>query len=118
LTTPAKPGETIVIYGNGFGPTSTPLVSGSIAQSGTLSPFPVITIGGIQANVRFAGLKTAPGEFHFNVDVPANLADGDQPITATYNGVRTQDGALLTVRHWNNFVTSAPQAAVCRPHVF
>ena len=99
LTTPAKPGETIVIYGNGFGPTSTPVVSGAATQSGTLSPTPVITIGGIQANVRFAGLNTAPGEFQFNVDVPSNLADGDQPITATYNGVSTQAGALLTVQH-------------------
>src|SRR6516165_4028297 len=46
LTTPAKPGETVVLYGNGFGPTSTQLVSGSLLQSGTLSPAPVIKIGG------------------------------------------------------------------------
>jgi uncharacterized protein (TIGR03437 family) len=99
LTTPARPGETIVIYGNGFGQTSQPVVSGSIAQSGTLSPLPVITIGGIQANVRFAGLNLTPGEFQFNVDVPANLADGDQPVTATYNALTTQGGAVLTVQH-------------------
>jgi uncharacterized protein (TIGR03437 family) len=99
LTTPASPGETIVIYANGFGQTSTPVVSGSTTQSGTLSPLPVIMIGGIQANVRFAGLNVAPGEFQFNVDVPANVPDGDQPITATYNGVTTQVGALLAVRH-------------------
>jgi uncharacterized protein (TIGR03437 family) len=99
LTTPASPGETIVIYANGFGQTSTPVVSGSTTQSGTLSPLPVIMIGGIQANVRFAGLNVAPGEFQFNVDVPANVPDGDQPITATCNGVTTQVGALLAVRH-------------------
>jgi uncharacterized protein (TIGR03437 family) len=60
---------------------------------------PVITIGGIQANVRFAGLNGTPGEFQFNVDVPVNLTDGDQSITATYNAVATQVGALLTVHH-------------------
>jgi uncharacterized protein (TIGR03437 family) len=98
LTTPAKPGETIVIYGNGFGPTSTPVVSGAVSQSGSLSPMPVITIGGIRANVRFAGLNITPGEFQFNVDVPVNLTDGDQPITATYSGGSTQAGALLTVQ--------------------
>jgi uncharacterized protein (TIGR03437 family) len=86
LTTPAKPGETIVIYANGFGPTSTPVVSGAVSQSGSLSPMPAITIGGIQANVRFAGLNVTPGEFQFNVDVPVNLTDGDQPITATFSG--------------------------------
>ena len=60
---------------------------------------PVIRIGGIQANVRFAGLNTYPGEFQFNVDVPSNIADGDQPITATYDGVGTQSGAVLAVQH-------------------
>lgn len=88
-----------MIYGDGFGATSTPVVSGSETQSGTLSPLPVITIGGIQANVRFAGLNVAPGEFQFNVDVPLNVPNGEQPITATYTGLSTQAGVLLTVQH-------------------
>jgi uncharacterized protein (TIGR03437 family) len=79
---PAKPGETIVIYANGFGPTSVPVVSGSATQSGTLSPLPVIQIGGVTATVQFAGL-VAPGQFQFNVVIPASLANGDQPITAS-----------------------------------
>ena len=54
-TTPAAPGETIVLYGLGFGPTSSAIVAGSATQSGTLSPLPTITIGGIAATVRFAG---------------------------------------------------------------
>jgi uncharacterized protein (TIGR03437 family) len=99
LTTPAQPGETIVIYGNGFGPVSTPVLSGAASQSGTLSPSPVITIAGIPVNVRFAGLNIAPGEFQFNIDVPLTVPDGDQPITATYNGFTTQLGVLLTVQH-------------------
>ena len=98
LTTPAQPGETIVMYANGFGSTSTPVVSGSETQSGTLSPMPVITIGGIAATVSFAGL-VAPGEFQFNVVLPSSLADGDQPIAGTYNGGSTQTGALITVQH-------------------
>src|SRR5580658_5804542 len=52
-STPAQPGETIVIFANGFGPTSTPVVSGSSSQSGSLSPLPVINIGGIGAMVSF-----------------------------------------------------------------
>jgi uncharacterized protein (TIGR03437 family) len=96
LTTPAQPGETIVMYANGFGSTSTPVVSGSETQSGTLSPMPVIDIGGIAATVAFAGL-VAPGEFQFNVVVPSSLANGDQPVTAMYNGLTTQAGTLLTV---------------------
>ncbi|HXP86112.1 MAG TPA: IPT/TIG domain-containing protein [Bryobacteraceae bacterium] len=97
-TTPAKPGETVVLYANGFGPTSTPVVSGSTVQSGTLSPPPLVKIGGVAAAVQFAGL-VAPGEFQFNVIVPASLADGDQPIMATYSGLTTQPGTLLAIQH-------------------
>jgi len=97
LTTPAQPGETIVMYANGFGSTSTPVVSGSEMQSGTLSPMPVIAIGGVDAMVTFAGL-VAPGEFQFNVVVPPSLANGDQPVTAMYNGLTTQAGTLITVQ--------------------
>jgi uncharacterized protein (TIGR03437 family) len=96
-TTPAKPGDTILLYANGFGPTTTPIVSASIAQSGNLAPLPVVRIGGMTATVAFAGL-VAPGEFQFNVIVPPSLADGDQPLTATYNGQSTQSGTLLTVQ--------------------
>jgi uncharacterized protein (TIGR03437 family) len=74
------------------------VVSGSIVQSGTLSPLPVITIGGIAATVTFAGL-VAPGEFQFNIVVPAAAPDGDNALTATYSGVTTQSGVLLTVQH-------------------
>ncbi len=96
LTTPAQPGETIVLYANGFGQTSTPVVSGSQTQSGTLTPLPTITIGGVPATVVFAGL-VAPGEFQFNMVVPASLGNGDQAVTATYSGLNTQAGTLITV---------------------
>ena len=95
---PAQPNEIVVLYANGFGTTSTQVVSGSIMQSGTLTPLPVVKIGGIQAMVQYAGL-VAPGEFQFNVVVPASTPDGDQPIVATYGGLSTQSGTLITVQH-------------------
>jgi uncharacterized protein (TIGR03437 family) len=98
LSTPAAAGETIVIYGNGFGATSTAVTAGAASQSGTLSPLPAITIGGMTARVQFAGLNVTPGEFQFNVVVPSTLAAGDQPIVATYNGLTTQTGTLVTVQ--------------------
>ena len=97
LTTPAKPGETVVLFANGFGPTSSPLVSGSVTQGGTLSPLPVVTIGGVSAPVVFAGLVAA-GEFQFNITVP-NVSDGDQTIVATYEGASTPAGTKITIQH-------------------
>jgi uncharacterized protein (TIGR03437 family) len=94
---PAQPGEIIVLYANGFGPTSVPVMSGAVTQSGTLTPLAVIKIGGVEAIVQFAGLS-AVGEFQFNVVVPLTTPDGDQTITATYNGATTQAGMLITVQ--------------------
>ena len=96
LTTPAKPGEVISVFANGFGNTSTPVVSGSLMQSGILSAMPVVIIGGVTANVSFAGL-VSPGEYQFNIQVPTGLTDGDQPIAASYGGQSTPTGTLITV---------------------
>ncbi len=98
LTAPAAPGEVLQIYANGFGATNVPVSNGSSAQSGTLSPLPVIKIGGVAADVQFAGL-VAVGEYQFNVVVPASLGNGDQSITATYNGQTTQAGTLITIHN-------------------
>jgi uncharacterized protein (TIGR03437 family) len=97
-STPAKPGETIVLFANGFGPVNLPVIKGSVSQSGILSPLPAIMIGGVSAAVSFAGL-VAPGEFQFNVAVPSSIGNGDQSIVATYNGQTTQSGTLITVHN-------------------
>jgi uncharacterized protein (TIGR03437 family) len=97
LTTPAHPGEEVVLYANGFGPTSAAVVAGSSTQSGTLPAMPVVTIGGVQANIIFAGL-VGPGLYQFNVYVPASTPNGDIPMTATFNGVSTQPGVVITVQ--------------------
>ncbi len=97
-TTPAKPGETAVIYGTGFNAASITAVNGALSQSGTLPSLPVIKIGGVPANVLYAGVLF-PGEYQINVVVPSTLADGDQPITLSYDGLTTQSGLLITVHH-------------------
>ena len=55
-TTPAKPGETVLLYGTGFGPTDPATPTGQLVTS----PVPLansvqITIGGVAATVVFAG---------------------------------------------------------------
>ncbi|HLK63492.1 MAG TPA: ECF-type sigma factor [Bryobacteraceae bacterium] len=91
-------GETIVLYGNRFCQTSVPVLSGSLAQSGTLPALPVIKIGGVTATVQFAGL-VAPGEFQFNVVVPPGTTDGDQPSPPHNAGVTTPAGTATTIEH-------------------
>ena len=96
-TTPAKPGETVILYANGFGPTTPAPVSGAPAQTGTLTPLPTVTIAGIAATVQFAGL-VSPGLFQINVVVPQNAPGGDDPLTATVGGMPVAPVALLAVQ--------------------
>ena len=98
LSTPAKPNESIVMYANGLGTTSSPIVSGSVTQSGTLPQLPVLKIGNLTATVSFAGL-VSPGLYQLNVIVPPGVPDGDNALTGTYNGVPMQSGVILAVQH-------------------
>lgn len=97
LSTPAQPGETIVIYANGFGASTVPVVSGSETQSGTLPTMPTIQIGSATATVTYAAL-ISPGLYQFNVVVPTSVAAGDNAIQASYNGQPTQAGTLITIQ--------------------
>ncbi|HXB72904.1 MAG TPA: TIGR03118 family protein [Candidatus Acidoferrales bacterium] len=102
--TPAVPGEVIVVYGTGFGPTN-PAVDGLVLSSpANLAAAPAITIGGGTATVQFAGLS-APGLDQINVTVPA-LPPGSTgivnvPIRATAGPASTPAGLLVAVQSGN-----------------
>jgi uncharacterized protein (TIGR03437 family) len=97
---PAKPGDSIVIYGVGFGQTTPAAVEGAAASSNPLQNVPgvvPVTFGGgfqgrpTTANAAFAGLTpTAVGLYQVNVQLPADIPLGALvPVTATVNGVPT-----------------------------
>jgi uncharacterized protein (TIGR03437 family) len=94
---PVNPGETVILFGVGFGPT-TPAVPAGVVFSGAAPcvATPQITIGGVTAQVTFAGIIEA-GLFQFNVVVP-NVSGGDQLLVATVGGVSTPAGVYLTVQ--------------------
>jgi uncharacterized protein (TIGR03437 family) len=97
-STPAKPGEVILLYGTGFGPTSPAIPAGQVVtQPAPLINNVVVRIGGVQAEVRWAGLSGA-GLNQLNVQVPDSLPDGDALVVAEAGGYRTQDNAFITVR--------------------
>jgi uncharacterized protein (TIGR03437 family) len=114
LSTPAQPGEEVVLYANGFGGTLSPVAKGSVLQSGNLPVFPDVQIGGVSAEVKFAGL-ISPGLYQFNVIVPLSTPSGDNTLTARYDGQSTQNGVLLTVQYidmsLSNSIVAAGQSA-------
>lgn len=91
---PAKVGETIVMYGVGFGPVTPAVPAGQIVQQKNqlAEPFHV-QFGGVPGTIAYAGLAPgAVGLYQFNVVVP-NVGSGSAiPLTftvANYTGQQT-----------------------------
>jgi uncharacterized protein (TIGR03118 family) len=98
-STPAKPGETIEIYATGFGETNPGVASGAVAPGQLpLAMAPVVTIGGVTAQVSFAGV-TAPGLYQFNVTVPTNLPNGDAAVLISIGSFMTPGGGMIAVQN-------------------
>ena len=82
---PAQPGETIVIYGIGFGPVIPDIPAGQIATgTSQLSASLQVLFGQTVAQVSYAGLtQGSVGLYQFNVVVPA-VADNNL-VSITFN---------------------------------
>jgi uncharacterized protein (TIGR03437 family) len=96
-TRPVQAGETVILYGVGFGPTNPAVPSGQIVSSPSPSvKLPTVTIGGVAANVTYGGIVEA-GLFQFNVVVPA-AGSGDQLLQAMVGGLSTPANVYLTLQ--------------------
>ncbi len=101
VTVPAKPGDILILWGTGFGPTSPLAPMGTVIPSGTIysSANPVsVTIGGRTAMVYGAALTPgAAGLYQVAIQVPPSLPDGDYNLIATVYYSQTPP-VLLTVQ--------------------
>jgi uncharacterized protein (TIGR03437 family) len=88
-SSPAKPGETIVIYGVGFGSVTPSISPGEIAtETNRLSATFDVLFGKTPAELAYYGL--APnfvGLYQFNVTVPAVANEDLEPLTFSLGGV-------------------------------
>jgi uncharacterized protein (TIGR03437 family) len=82
---PAQPGDTIVLFGTGFGPVSTGIAAGQIVtQANSLVNAVQFSIGGVPASTTYQGL--GPGEagvYQFDVVVPSGVPSGNAALTFT-----------------------------------
>jgi len=81
----AKPGDTILFYGVGFGPVMPDIPAGQIAEvSSSLQSSLKIFFAGTPARVSYYGLTpTFVGLYQFNVVVPSVAASDTVPVTFT-----------------------------------
>ena len=95
---PAKPGDIIQLFGTGFGPTDPKVPSGMIPTTiAELADEVTVTVGGLPAEVFFAGLTSFAGAIQVVIRVPM-VGDGDQEVIASIAGSQTQDNAVIAVQ--------------------
>jgi uncharacterized protein (TIGR03437 family) len=100
-TVAAKAGDTVELFGVGFGPTAPAVAAG---QPLPASATPITTtnqvglaIGTTSLSPSFAGLSEE-GLYQINLTIPAGLGTGDVPLAARVNGVQTQSGVVISLQ--------------------
>lgn len=90
-SSPAKPGEFLIMYLVGMGATNPSVASGTPAPSSTLSQVtaqPTVTVGSQPATIQFAGLTPGfVGLYQVNFQVPSGVSSGELEVDVTQNGV-------------------------------
>jgi uncharacterized protein (TIGR03437 family) len=96
---PATPGQTIVLYGIGFGPVSDGVTAGTLpAQQDSLTLPLVVSVGTANAQLAYAGLATGlTGLYQINIVVPQVSANSAEPITFTLGGTKGKQTLYLAV---------------------
>lgn len=100
-TAAAKPGDVLLLWGTGFGPTTPPVAAGiQVPSGGTIYRASPVSIKIGTADVQVFDYLLSPGFaglYQIAITVPS-LADGDYAITATVSGVSSPDGVILSVK--------------------
>lgn len=97
-TARAVPGNTITLYGIGFGTVSPNIDAGLVVGQNTSLSGLQVSIGGVPATLQFAGLVQGfLGLYQFNVVVPNVPANDATPVTFTLNGTPGTQKLILPI---------------------
>jgi uncharacterized protein (TIGR03437 family) len=94
---PAKVGETLLLFCNGLGPvTGTPASGEPTTGLPTTLVAPTVTVGGKAAQVIFSGMTPGVvGLYQVNATLAPGTPSGQQPIVVSIGGVDSKAGTLL-----------------------
>ncbi len=97
-TVAAKAGDSIALFGTGFGPTNPAVVAGQSFSGAAATTNPVVVrINNVSATPAFAGLSSA-GLYQINLTVPAGLGTGDASLQASVGGVQTPSDVVISLQ--------------------
>jgi uncharacterized protein (TIGR03437 family) len=97
-TVAAKAGDTIELFGTGFG-TTNPSVPAGAPFSGAAPTISAVTVRIDSTNVApsFSGLSGA-GLYQFNLTIPGGLGTGDVALQALVGGLATPSGVVISLQ--------------------
>jgi uncharacterized protein (TIGR03437 family) len=97
-TVAAKAGDTVELYGTGFGPTTPAVLSGRAYSGAAPTAYSVnLFINGSIFTPMWAGMSGA-GLDQINLTMPKGLGTGDVSLAASVDGVRTPSYAVISVQ--------------------
>ena len=100
-TRPAMVGETLTIYGVGFGPVSPGFSAGILVTqlNSLITPIQFL-FGSTQATVTYYGLAPSfTGLYQFDVTVPSVSANSAEPISITLGGVKGSQTLYIAIQN-------------------
>ena len=100
----AKPGDILILWGTGFGPTNPAVPAGLVppptGPSVTGGGVPVtVTVGGVSAQLISAVLSPYTGVYQIAIQLPSTLPNGDVPITASIGSYQSPDNVYIYVQN-------------------
>ena len=95
----AKPGDTLILWGTGFGPTQPATPSGQLVTAASpTANMPIVTVGGVIVNVIGAAISPGTvGVYQIEIQLPQSIGLGDQPVVASVGGLQSAVGVNLFV---------------------
>jgi uncharacterized protein (TIGR03437 family) len=98
---PAMPGDTLVLWGTGFGATTPPFPAGTVvsgAPAPAVTPLPAVTVGGMPVPVIGAVLTVgSAGLCQVTIQLPSNVPTGTVAVEASVGGVPSAAGVTIFV---------------------
>lgn len=88
-SSPAVPGETVIVIANGIGKLNNPPATGAATAPPypTAVDTPVVTVGGVAAVPQYSGLLAGDlGVVQMNIQLPTNLPSGSLPLVIQFPG--------------------------------
>jgi uncharacterized protein (TIGR03437 family) len=97
-TVAAKAGDSIELFGTGFGPTTPSVLAGQAFSGAAATTNPVtVRINNLTVTPSFTGLS-GPGLYQLNLTVPSGLGTGDVALQANVGGAQTPASVVISVQ--------------------